>query len=110
MRHASTLTHWRQDFLSALGLIAQASARLPFGVPDPVLSGRSAVELYTGSQWPAASLDVVCANARHLTSELFAVGFRWSDRPRQADAGLWHTDLKIGIDIIEPVDQPSAAE
>jgi hypothetical protein len=39
---------WRRNFIGGLQLLAQAAARLPVGVQDPVLSGGSAVELYTG--------------------------------------------------------------
>lgn len=68
------------------------------------------MELYTGGLWPAADLEVVGCDARLLTSELFAVGFRWSDRPRHAKRGLWHPELDIGIDIIEARAAPSVAE
>ena len=110
MQQAADQTHWRANFLSALELFAQAGARLPFGVPDPVLSGGSAVELYTGGLWSAADLEVVASDARKLTVELFAVGFHWSDRPRYAGRGLWHPELQIGITIIEPRAAPSVAE
>lgn len=103
-------TPWRKNFLSALDLLAQASARLPFGVPDPVLCGRSAVDLYTGGLWPAADLEVVGSDARLLTFELFAVGFRWSDRPRHAERGVWHPELEIGVDVIEARAAPTVAE
>ena len=110
MQQAHDRTPWRKSFLSALDLLAQAGARLPFGVPDPVLWGGSAVEFYTGGLWPAADLEVVGCDARLLTSELFAVGFRWSDRPRHAERGLWHPELDIGIDIIEARAALSGAE
>jgi hypothetical protein len=110
MQQARDRTPRRKSFLSALELLAQAGARLPFGVPDPVLWGGSAMELYTGGLWPAADLEVIGSDARLLTSELFAVGFRWSDRPRHAERGLWHRELDIGIDIIEARAVPSVAE
>ncbi|WP_158927039.1 hypothetical protein [Acidisphaera sp. S103] len=68
------------------------------------------MELYTGGLWPAVDLEVFGSDARLLTSELFAVGFRWSDRPRHAGRGLWHPDLEIGIDIIEARAVPSVAD
>ena len=92
---------WRANFVEALGLLARAAARLPFGVPDPVLSGTSAVELYSGGLWSAAVLEVLAADAARLTVELFAVGFRWTHRPQHLGRGLWHPELLIGIDIIE---------
>jgi hypothetical protein len=110
MEEVRDRTHWRPSFLSALQMFGQAAARLPFGVPDPVLCGGSAVELYTGGLWVAADLEVVTSDARLLTAELFAVGFRWSERPRQAERGLWHPELQIGIDISEASGAPSVAE
>jgi hypothetical protein len=110
MQQVGNRTHWRMNFLGAMKALAQAGARLPLGVPDPVLCGASAVELYTGGLWPAADLDVLAAEARLLTAELFAVGLRWSDRPRHTARGLWHPELEIGIEIIESHAVPSVAE
>jgi hypothetical protein len=110
MQQAGDGTHWRTNFLGALELFARAGARLPFGVPDPMLWGGSAVELYTGGLWSTADLEVVASDARLLTAELFAVGFRWSDRPRHTERGLWHPELQIGIDIIEASEVSSVAE
>lgn len=110
MHAAVNRFHWRRSFLDALTLLAQVGARLPFGVPDPVLCGLSAMELYTGSLWSTDVLEVVCSNTRHLAAELFVAGFRWSDRPRQAERGLWHGDLRIGIDFIEAAGAPNLAE
>jgi hypothetical protein len=103
-------TRWRANFLRALELFAQASTRLPLGVPDPVLWGGSAVELYTGGLWLTADLEVVTSDPLLLTAELFAVGFRWSERPRHAERGLWHPELQIGIDVREASGAPSVAE
>jgi hypothetical protein len=66
---------WRDNFVGALQLLGLAAARLPFGVPDPILCGASAVALYTGDLWPVDELQVIAADARLLTVELFAVGF-----------------------------------
>jgi hypothetical protein len=108
MQQSDEGTHWRTNFLGALELFAQAGARLPFGVPDPVLCGESAVELYTGGMWSTVDLEVICADARLLTAELFAVGFRWSERPRRAERGLWHPALQIGMDIVKASGSPSS--
>ena len=101
MQQADERAPWRANFVEALGLLARAAAGLPFGVPDPVLSGASAVELYSGGLWSAAVLEVLAEDAARLTAELFAVGFRWADRPRHLGRGLWHPELLIGIDIID---------
>ena len=92
---------WRDDFVGALQLLGQAAARLPFGVPDPILCGASAVALYTGDLWPVGELQLIAADARPLTAELFAVGFRWTQRPLYLGEGLWHPQLQIGADVIE---------
>src|ERR1700744_5630238 len=89
MQQARHRTPWRANFLSAMELLARASARLPFGVPDPVLWGGSAVELYTGGLWPAGDLEVVGSDAGPLTSELFAVDF----------AGLTVRGMSSGVAI-----------
>jgi hypothetical protein len=75
--------------------------RLPFGVSDPILCGVSAVALYTGDLWPVGELQVIAADTRPLTAELFAAGFRWTQRPLFLGRGLWHPQLQIGADVIE---------
>jgi hypothetical protein len=92
---------WRDNFVGALQLLALAAARLPFGIPDPILCGASAVTLYTGDLWPVDELRVIAADTRPLTAELFAVGFRWTQRPLYLGEGLWHPQLRIGADVIE---------
>jgi hypothetical protein len=92
---------WRDNFVSALQLLGLAAARLPFGVPDPILSGASAVALYTGDLWPIDELQVIAADTGPLTAELFAFGFRWTQRPLYLGKGLWHPQLQIGADVIE---------
>src|SRR5580700_1427456 len=92
---------WRDSFVGALRLLGQAVTRLPFGVPDPILCGASAVALYTGDLWPVGELQVIAADARPLTAELFAVGFRWTRRPLHIGRGLWHPQLQISADVIE---------
>ena len=92
---------WRDNFVGALRLLGQAAARLPFGVPDPILCGASAVALYTGDLWPVGELQVIAADTRPLTAELFAAGFRWTQRPLYLGRGLWHPELQIGADVIE---------
>lgn len=101
MQQADDRAPWRANFVGALGLLSRAAIRLPFGVPDPILCGNSAVELYACSQWPAAGLELITGDARRLSVELFAVGFRWSHRPRHLGRGLWHPELQIGIDIVD---------
>ena len=72
-----------------------------FGVPDPVICDATAVELYTGGLWPSANLELLAAQSRPLVAELFAVGFRWAERPVRHDTGLWHSEFAIGVDVIE---------
>jgi hypothetical protein len=99
MRHLIRRTLWRASFINALQLVGQVSARLPFGVPDPVLRGSSAIELYTGGLWSAADLDLYTLEPGPLIAELFGMGFRWAERPQRGGRGLWHPELHIGINI-----------
>jgi hypothetical protein len=92
---------WRMSFIGGLQLLAQAAACLPVGVQDPILGGSSAVELYTGGLWATPNLEVLTPHPQALTVELFAVGFRRCERPRQRSAGLWHPGLAIGLEIID---------
>ena len=50
----------------------------------------AAVALYTGDLWPVGELQVIAADTRPLTAELFAAGFRWTQRPLYLGRGLWH--------------------
>ena len=70
---------------------------------DPILCGASAVALFTGDLWPVDELQVIAADTRPLTAELFAVGFRWTQRPLYHGKGFsWHPrHLQIGADVIE---------
>jgi hypothetical protein len=99
MGHLTRRALWRVNFVEALQLVGQASARLPFGVPDPVLHGSAATELYTGGLWSAADLDMYALEPRPLIAELLGMGFRWAERPRSGGSGLWHPELQIGINI-----------
>ena len=93
MRHVIRRTLCRASFINALQLVGQASARLPFGVPVPVLHGSSAIELYTGGRWSAADLDLYTLEPRPLIAELFGLGFRRAERPRCGGRCLWHPEL-----------------
>jgi len=97
------------NFVGALQLLGRAAARLPYGVPDPVLCGAAAVALYTGAFRSAWALDVR-ADARALNAELIALGFHWRERPPDGDRGLWHPDLELGIDITESAGTLTPAE
>ena len=101
MQHVGDGALWRANFVSALRALGMAVARLPLGVPDPVICDATAVELYTGGLWSGASLELLAAEARPLVAELFAVGFRWAERPLRRDTGLWHPEFAIGVDVIE---------
>ena len=98
---------WRQNFVASLQLLAQAAVRQPLGPPAPILCDAAAVRLYTGDLWSVDCLEVFAADPRTLIIELFAAGFRWTDRPPLADRGLWHPELQIGIDIIDHVQRGS---
>jgi hypothetical protein len=108
MQTLDVRTHWPRDFLATLELAGLASARLPFGVPDPVLRGAAAVALYTGGLWPAASLEIATVDEAKLVAELFAIGFRWSRGLRHAD--LLHPACEVGIEILSEGEVGTSAE
>jgi hypothetical protein len=58
---------WRKDFVAALRLIGSAAARLPFGVPEPVLGGLAAMELYSGGLWPTPQVELLTRRAYRLS-------------------------------------------
>jgi hypothetical protein len=108
MEILGTRNHWSRHFLVAMELAGQASARLPFGVADPVMGGAAAVALYTGGLWPVTALEMTTVDAGKLVAELFAVGFRCSRGTRTVD--LWHPDCEIGIDIMPPSSPGASTE
>jgi hypothetical protein len=99
MQHSYNRTLWRASFIDALQLVGEATARLPVGVPDPVLCGEAAIELYTGGLWATDDLELYVAQPRPLIAELFAMGFRWTRSPRCAGRSLWHSELQMGMKI-----------
>lgn len=96
-------TSWRGTYVAALNVLAQAAARLSVGARDPILSGASAVELYTGSLWSMPDLELVCTDAVPLMTELFISGFRWVQRPRHVRRVLWRPELRMGINLAERI-------
>jgi hypothetical protein len=100
MPYSCHQTLWRARFIEALQLVGAVAVRLPVGAPDPVLCGETAVELYTGGLWATDDLDLYVTQPRLLIAELFAEGFRWIHSPR-VGRGLWHPELRMGVNITE---------
>jgi hypothetical protein len=92
---------WRSDFLAALRLLAQAAARQPYGVADPVLCGSAAVALYTGDLWPACGIEVRSTDPQALNTELMSLGCRFAERSSRLNYGLWHPDCRLAISVLE---------
>jgi hypothetical protein len=103
-----TRAYWPRPFLVALELAGTASARLPFGTPDPVLRGASAVALYTGGLWPVTALELTIPDPQKLAAELFAVGCRWSGDAW--DGSLQHPDCEIAFDVRPETESVTPAE
>jgi hypothetical protein len=55
-----------------------------------MITGDTAVELYTGHLWMAAELEILSGNMAALRDELVAQGFSWAAESRRDDPGLWH--------------------
>jgi hypothetical protein len=107
MNEPDALDFWRKDFVAALRLIGWAAARLPYGMPEPVLGGHAAVELYSGGLWPPTrQVELLTTDASRLRPELMEMGFR-SDECSPSDArNLWHPtiDRCITIGVRPPLD------
>ena len=101
MRDAVKPNVWRRNFIGALRVLGEAAARLPLGVPDPVLCGAAAVELYTGGLWSTPRLIARTLAVRALTVELFAAGFELRHCQDGPGTCLWHRHFEIGMDLLE---------
>ena len=100
MHEPDALDFWRKDFVAALRLIGWAAARLPYGMPEPVLGGQAAVELYSGGLWPPTrQVELLTTDASRLRAELMEMGFR-ADECSPSDArNLWHPTIDRCITI-----------
>jgi hypothetical protein len=98
---------WRKDFVAALRLIGSAAARLPYGMPEPVVGGQAAIELYSGGLGPPTrQFEVLTTDASRLRPELMEMGFR-PDECSPSDArNLWHPtiDRCISLAVRPPLD------
>jgi hypothetical protein len=112
MHEPDALDFWRKDFVAALRLIGCAATRLPYGMPEPVLGGQTAIELYSGGLWPPTrQVELLTTDASRLRPELIKMGFR-PDECFPSDARkLWHPtiDRCINIAVRPPIDVNVAA-
>jgi hypothetical protein len=99
MAHQDDPGPWHERFVDALRLIGSASAQLPYGVPEPVLGGHAAIELYSGGLQPAHDFEVLTAEPRRLQAELIATGFRPGERCSHDAWTLRHPELAFGVNI-----------
>jgi hypothetical protein len=106
MDHIDALDLWCKDFVAALRTIGAAAARLPYGVPEPVLGGLAAIELYSGGLWPTRLVELLTADAPRLQAELTDTGFRADECSPSDMRNLRHPtfDLGVSIAVRPPVD------
>jgi len=97
---------WRKDFVAAVRTIAASAARLPYGVPEPVLGGLAAIELYSGGLWPTPQVELLTVDLCRLQDELIEAGFRPDQCCPSEARNLWHPTLDRGVTIAlrRPVD------
>jgi hypothetical protein len=97
---------WRKDFVAVLRLIGLAAARLPYGVPEPVLGGEAAIELYSGGLCPTPLIELLTTEPQWLREELQEMDFREDERTFSAMPSLRHPTLERAVSIIvrSPVD------
>jgi hypothetical protein len=99
MAHPDDPGPWRERFVDALRLIGSAAARLPYGVPEPVLGGHAAIELYSGGHQLARDFELLTAEPRRLQAELMGTGFRRDERCSCDAWTLRHPALEFGLNI-----------
>ncbi len=106
MEHPNVPDFWRKDFVATLRLIGSAAARLPYGVPEPVLGDQAAVELYSGGLWSARQVELLTTEPRRLWTELMDVGFRRDEWSPSDVHNLWHRWIDRGVNITtrSPID------
>jgi hypothetical protein len=107
MNHPDAPDPWRKDFVAALRLIGSAAARLPYGVPEPVLVGQAAIELYSGGLWPPTrQIELLTTDANRLQPELMEMGFHTDECSPSDVRNLWHPtiDRCISIAVRPPLD------
>jgi len=105
MDHPDTPDFWRKDFVATLRLIGSAAARLPYGVPEPVLDGPAAVELYSGGLWPTRHVELLTMDALQLQAELVEAGFRQEGCSHGDGRALRHpwSDREVNITMRAPI-------
>ncbi len=106
MDHTDAPGLWRKDFVAAVRTIAASAARLPYGVPEPVLGGLAAIELYSGGLWPTPQVELLAVDPCRLQVELIEAGFRPDQCCPSEARNLWHPTLDRGVTIAprRPVD------
>jgi hypothetical protein len=107
MHEPDALNFWRKDFVAALRLMGWAAARLPYGMPEPVLGGQAAVELYSGGLGPPTrQIVLLTTEASRLRHELMEMGFRPGDCSPSDAQNLRHptVDRCIAIGVRPPLD------
>ena len=90
---------WPKDFVAAMRLIGSATERLPYGVPEPILGGLTAMELYSGGLWPTPQVELLTDDAPRLQAELTETGFRLDECSPSGMRTLWHPALDRRITI-----------
>jgi hypothetical protein len=99
MDHPNGPDLWRTDFVATLRLVGSAALRLPYGVPEPVLAGQAAIELYSGGLWRTRQVELLTTETRRLQVELMEMGFRPDEYAPSENYNLWHPTLDRGVSI-----------
>jgi len=99
--HPEAPDFWRKDFVATLRLIGSAAARLPYGVPEPVLGGEAAIELYSGGLWAARQVELLTTEARRLRTELVDAGSRREECFPGDGSDLGHPWFDRNVNITE---------
>jgi hypothetical protein len=89
------------EFLRALTLIGEAMEEIAAaGYARPVLVGGAALEVWTAGQYLSGDFDLLTADPAPMEAALLVRGFRREDRRGHLLRGLYHPELKLGVEFV----------
>ena len=97
----SALPGFRPEFERALRLFGRASdAMKARGLPEPVLVGGAAVEIYSNSAIATGDFDIATAAQIQFEEELQRLGFVRPSGAGKATRGWIHPELPMGFEVV----------
>ncbi|HVH79811.1 MAG TPA: hypothetical protein VM782_10500, partial [Stellaceae bacterium] len=100
-RRSRAMSTYRQEFVAALQLLADAFDEIvAAGYERPIIVGGAAVEFYTGGAVASGDFDVLTAGQAELEAALLRRGFQRPSGRGVLTRGLYHPELGIGFEVV----------